>query len=1505
MFNLQMAAQAAPAAAPATPSTAATSAAAQSAASAAAPSAPFTFGGGGGFTSKLAAAAAAAGSGESLLSKIGAAPGPTASAASSPVGKIVPGQGAQAKAGLVFSDIMSATAAVKQQFSEKIDSDSAAARAEEQQRDMGSLSSFEADRAFVLARAKQPSADELEQRWLAKAQIVTTVDTSKPPTAAAIFYPFHKWQRIRIRDRQSSDITAYTAYKTECETNWLTHKTKWDEEARLSGRTDEEEREFREEMAREARVQRMRLIMQMPPAERQKVMAQDAAEEAKRLAEEAREQEAAALDAVMEQEELEDAARRAGPIVVTEEEALELGPGRDEDEFLSPEFAAYSAPVAEIADSSDAAAQPDPYAEPSAEEPSALVEQPAQPSSPTERWYSYLPEKRRSDPMWSPQAAPLPVMTGAEQSTLPLQPVEERIARLRQLRASVLTLERADAERLKELKRLLHNFRQWPHEYVHACHAAIVHVREHDSAVAAEAARQLQMLSDSLQDSERMVAAGGPLPDVRAAPDAVHAALPRLTSEVSALRTKYQNLTLSDWWARVDSEMTAEAAEAVRVKEAAEKAAVQEWRNAFEQKRQDEEDEEDDEYDEDEEDDESGPGQLNHSQRQRLVNELARREASRKVVDRSYDADDRVDAAEDDMDEKAEYTAWESTLKIPARIAADPEQVKEWKQEKWDDELERRRQDRLEEREFDMDEYDEDEESEGMDDRVNRAMDERRREFDDDYEEAVERKSKRSDAGNAMDHFGYAAPTFGSRTAGAPTKDFSAALGKEYAGAGGADYSARELKRRTDPNVTVYPIQTLSSIAGSMEVPLSELTKKLKELDLTARGSTGLVKEDVARLLIEEFGFTPVKPATIQPQEVANLRRKSLKSDEYLALPLRAPVICVMGHVDHGKTTLLDRLRSENRAAAEAGGITQSIGAFRVDLGTGESAGSGDVQSSDGSERPTFATFLDTPGHAAFKNMRAKGASSSCTDLIILVISAVDGLMPQTLEVIQLARKHNVPLIVAINKCDVAGADPKAVQQALFVHDVVVEDMGGEVLSCNISAKTGEGIDQLKELVAVTGEVLQLHASREVPAEAYIIESRVHKKGGCVATVLVRNGSLRVGQHFVCGLQSGRIRSLHDENDRSLSRPVYPGESVQLFGLKSLEDLTEDLYVVESEELAERILAERIALLEIDESDLLGSVQEQTQMDQKAQAYKIQVTRRRQRVAIRPLTEEEKEAKALVDAAVPVVVKADVSGSLEVLLDYFSKLPRDEVICSILKSGLGEISAADVQYAAQMDGGGAAIVGFNVKPSAEAALLAKQLNIRIFTHPVIYTLWDDIRALLSERLPTEMEDSVIGQATVAQLFPLSDNKEKKRKAKAKASAAPTLVPTVPTPEEAAAAEAAAAQLDAAPVVAGCRVRAGKLDSKMLFRLKRDDEIVLEQAECVSLRIARDVKPTVDKGQECGLRLGGHFDAVVKIGDVIECFTKVKKVKMLDDSLARGFMEDDGSGNVHQQAASYE
>jgi translation initiation factor IF-2 len=280
------------------------------------------------------------------------------------------------------------------------------------------------------------------------------------------------------------------------------------------------------------------------------------------------------------------------------------------------------------------------------------------------------------------------------------------------------------------------------------------------------------------------------------------------------------------------------------------------------------------------------------------------------------------------------------------------------------------------------------------------------------------------------------------------------------------ELSVRKYTRRMDireevakREVEVYPVQSVASLALKLEVSVRTLSLKLQELDLGLQvSSQSLLNEDIARLLIDEFKFTAVQGVEdIQPQVLANLRRKGMKSEEYLALPLRAPVITVMGHVDHGKTTLLDRLRSENRAAGEAGGITQAIGAFRVDLGVEEGADASTTA-------PSYATFLDTPGHAAFKSMRAKGASSSCTDLVILVISAVDGLMPQSLEVAQMARANNVPLIIAVNKCDVSGAEPEKVLKQLFVHDIVVESLGGEVLSCNISAKTGDGVQELKEV---------------------------------------------------------------------------------------------------------------------------------------------------------------------------------------------------------------------------------------------------------------------------------------------------------------------------------------------------------------------------------------------------------------------------------------------------------
>lgn len=664
------------------------------------------------------------------------------------------------------------------------------------------------------------------------------------------------------------------------------------------------------------------------------------------------------------------------------------------------------------------------------------------------------------------------------------------------------------------------------------------------------------------------------------------------------------------------------------------------------------------------------------------------------------------------------------------------------------------------------------------------------------------------------------------------------------------------VKEKRNREVEVFNIQTMASVAEKLGVSLRALGNKLRELDLsTEKGSHSVLKEDVARLVIEEFGFTPVKGAVeIQPQVVASLRRKALKTEEYLALPPRPPVITVMGHVDHGKTTLLDRLRRENRAAGEAGGITQAIGAFRVDLTTSEVAEAeiegeeeeGGKKKKKGSSRrereaqaaamgevdeegkPTYATFLDTPGHAAFKSMRAKGCSAGCTDLVILVISAVDGLQPQSLEVIQLARQNNVPLIIAVNKCDISGADPQQILRQLQVHDVVVESMGGEILSCNISAKTGQGIDELKDLIRLTGEVLQLHADRTSPGEAYVLESRISKKGGgCVAQILVKNGQVKTGDFFVCGLQYGRIRTMHDENERVITGPLFPGQAAALSGFKSLDDVTEDLYVVPSEEMALKIIEERRELVGIDESDLVGSEQNKNQRDQKAQAYKIQVTRRKKRVAIRPLTEEEKSSKALVDNSVPVIVKADVSGSMEVLLDYFSKLPREEVIASIVRSGLGEINVADVEYAAEIGsaagGMGATIVGFNVKPSSEAILLAKQKGITIFHHPVIYSLWDDIRALLSERLPAEMEEVEVGQASVQQLFPLSGGGgKKKNKADAEAAAAAAAA--------AADGSTAVAAAEGPAMVAGCRVKSGKMDSKLRFKILRDEETIFEGSQ---------------------------------------------------------------------------
>jgi translation initiation factor IF-2 len=383
----------------------------------------------------------------------------------------------------------------------------------------------------------------------------------------------------------------------------------------------------------------------------------------------------------------------------------------------------------------------------------------------------------------------------------------------------------------------------------------------------------------------------------------------------------------------------------------------------------------------------------------------------------------------------------------------------------------------------------------------------------------------------------------------------------------------------------------------------------------------------------------------------------------------------------------------------------------------------------------------------------------------------------------------------------------------LLVHDVVVESMGGEVLSCNISAKTGEGISELKELIRLTNEILQLHADQSCLGEAFVLESRISKRGGgCVANILVRNGSIKVGQFFVCGLQYGKIRTIVDEHDRNINRPLLPGEAAQISGISSLEDITEDLFIVEDEEDASAIIAERRSLLSLDSGDNIIEAQLQNQLDQKAQVQKIQITRRKQRVALKPLTEEQEIVKKIKDNSIPVMVKADVSGSMDVLIEYFSKLPVDEVMCSVVKCSLGEVLPADIIYASEV-GQNSIIVGFNVKASSEAVILAKQKGIALYLHPVIYSCWDDVRNVLSSKLPLEKDEIIVGEASVLQLFPVNSKKKSKTGGSSSSSSSSSANDNL--------------QIDnnSGAMVAGCRVKFGKLDLKMKFKIIRNENTI--------------------------------------------------------------------------------
>ncbi len=542
---------------------------------------------------------------------------------------------------------------------------------------------------------------------------------------------------------------------------------------------------------------------------------------------------------------------------------------------------------------------------------------------------------------------------------------------------------------------------------------------------------------------------------------------------------------------------------------------------------------------------------------------------------------------------------------------------------------------------------------------------------------------------------------------------------------------------------------------------------------------------DQIELLLDEFGYKAVRE-----EEYEGLEEEEQEEEPAENLLSRPPVVTVMGHVDHGKTSLLDYIRKTNVIAGEAGGITQHIGAYHVTLDDGRAM-----------------SFLDTPGHAAFTAMRARGAD--VTDVVILVVAADDSVMPQTIEAISHARNAGVPIVVAINKMDLPGADPERVKRELLEHQVVVEEYGGDVLSQPVSAKAGEGIDELLEKVLLQAEMLDVKANPNREAQGIVIEAELDVGKGPVATVLVVTGTLRVGDHLVCGLQSGRVRALLDERGKSISE-AGPATPAQVLGISGVPQAGDKLMVMDA------VRAQEI-------------VQTRQRLEREK---KLRIRDRGVK-----LTDISQLLAAGETAQLNVVIKGDVDGSVQALSDSLEQLSTNEVEVKVIHRGVGAINRSDALLAATSS---AIIIGFHVRPDADARQVAEQEGVDIRLYDVIYEAIEDVRAALEGLLAPDEREILLGAAEVRQLFK---------------------VPRVGT-------------------VAGCYVTEGVMRRNDPVRLVRDG-VQIYRGNLGSLKRFKDDVREVREGFECGMNIDGYND--VKVGDVIECFTIEQVARTLASS----------------------
>jgi translation initiation factor IF-2 len=494
--------------------------------------------------------------------------------------------------------------------------------------------------------------------------------------------------------------------------------------------------------------------------------------------------------------------------------------------------------------------------------------------------------------------------------------------------------------------------------------------------------------------------------------------------------------------------------------------------------------------------------------------------------------------------------------------------------------------------------------------------------------------------------------------------------------------------------VNVGETVTVAELAQKMAVKATEVIKVLMNMGVMATINQP-IDQDTAVLVVEELGHTA--KLLKENQIEADLQGIEPQSAE---LEPRPPVVTVMGHVDHGKTSLLDYIRRTKVAAGEAGGITQHIGAYHVETPKG------------------VITFLDTPGHAAFTAMRARGAKA--TDVVILVVAADDGVMPQTVEAIQHARAAGVPIVVAVNKIDKNGADPDRVRAELAKQEVIPEDWGGENMFVNVSAHTGAGIDELLEAVLLQSEVLELRAPRTGLAGGVVIESSVEKGRGAVATVLVKKGTLRLGDPIIAGSEFGRVRALFDENGRPVEE-ASPSMPVVVLGLSGAPNAGDEMLALESERKAREVALYR-------------------------QGKFRDVKLARQATRPEDVFSQLGEDKAGV---VAVLIKGDVQGSVEALREALTKLSTEEVQVKIVASGLGGITVSDVQLAAASK---ALVIGFNVRADSGARDAVKETGVEVRYYSIIYEAIDDVRQMMTGMLRPEIKEQIVGVAQVREVF---------------------------------------------------------------------------------------------------------------------------------------------------------